>query len=99
MMIDIAVGRACHFCGAHQTTNERLRREHDGEVETMTAPLCPRHLLLLRSAGPSGRLHKPTGTRWWLVAAGTDEPAPAGLACPAESLLQRPGGSVFGAER
>jgi hypothetical protein len=90
MMIDIAIGRTCHFCGAQQTTNERLRRESNGAVETLTAPLCPRHLLLLRSAGADGRFHKPTSTRWWLVAAGTDQPVPAGAACPAESLLQNP---------
>jgi hypothetical protein len=90
-MIDLAVGRACHFCGERNARNARVRREEtSGQVEEFATPLCVRHRLLLQAAGDSGRLHKTSGVRWWLI---DDDGAPrsGGLtadACPASSLLR-----------
>jgi hypothetical protein len=68
----------------------RLRRKEGETEETFTAPLCPRHLVLLQSAGPEGRLHKPTGVRWWLVEGGAETVTPLSpMACPADLLLDR----------
>lgn len=91
-MIDLAVGRGCRFCGARDARNTRVRVLAAGTVAPaeQSVPLCPRHLLLLQSAGAEGRLHKPTGERWWAlngatVAAGAD----ATPACPADALIRR----------
>ena len=80
MMIELALGRACHFCGDRTTRNYRVRRAAEGAPpEDLTVPLCARHRLLLQSAGPAGRLHKPTGVRWYLDDA---QVAEATTVCP-----------------
>ena len=91
-MIDIAVGRVCHFCGDRDVRNCRVRRAAgDAPPDELTVPLCGRHRLLLQGAGDAGRLHKATATRWWYVGA-AGEPATGGpppTICPAGSLLER----------
>lgn len=91
MMIDIAIGRACHFCADRDVHNYRVRRAHGARApEELAVPLCSHHRLLLQGAGRAGRLHKATGTRWWLVGAegepATGAPPPTG--CPAGALLE-----------
>ncbi|MBI2760321.1 MAG: hypothetical protein HYX51_02705 [Chloroflexi bacterium] len=90
-MIDLAIGRGCHFCGERNARNARVRREDAaGQVEDFATPLCVRHRLLLQAAGDSGRLHKASGVRWWLADDdGTPRPGgPSADACPASALLR-----------
>lgn len=93
-MLDIAFGRTCVFCGLTQTRNVRIRRRAaEGPPEELTVALCARHRLLLQQAGEHGRLHRPTGVRWWYVSAGdeTFTTAKEGSACPAGALLAATG--------
>lgn len=101
-MLDIAIGRGCHFCGDRDARNERLRRAAgDGAAEDLTLPLCGRHRLLLDS-GARGRLHKPTGVRWWLLG-GDGEPvsgaaATAGGSLGAMTVAGCPAGALLGGD-
>jgi hypothetical protein len=87
-LIDLALGRTCHFCGSRDTRNVPVRRQTaDAAAEALTVPLCSRHVMLLRSAGGSGRLHKPTATRWWLADGEAVPNGPPAEGCPASALL------------
>lgn len=106
MTIDIALGRSCHFCGDRDARNCRVRREGGGApAEELTVPLCGRHRLLLQAGGLRGRLHKPTGVRWWYAGGEGAPPADpsARAGCPADALLgqgaSEPGERVQGAAR
>jgi hypothetical protein len=91
-IIDLALGRGCHFCGQRDTRNVRVRCQgENGPEHELTVPLCARHRLLLQSAGAHGRLYKATRERWWyLPSTGEAQPdLPAGPAgCPASALLR-----------
>lgn len=86
-LIDLAVGSGCHFCADARARNTRVRRQQgEGALEELTVPLCDRHRIPLEAAGAAGRLHKPTGARWWSAAAVSAEAAAA--VCPAAAFVK-----------
>ncbi len=87
MLIDLAVGRACHFCAERNVQNSRVRRlPGDGPAEELAVPLCARHRAMLQAAGEAGRLHKPTNTRWWYTGADRTEVSAPLAGCPVSAL-------------
>ncbi len=88
MLIDLAVGRACHFCAERNVQNSRVRRQPAGEpAEDMAVPLCARHRAMLQAAGETGRLHTPTHTRWWYLSGDGPRAAVPLAGCPVSALV------------
>lgn len=89
-LIDLAIGSGCHFCNDARARNTRVRRQQDdGLVEELAVPLCDRHRIPLEAAGAAGRLHKPTGVRWWSATVVSAEAA--GAVCPAATFVKPDG--------
>jgi hypothetical protein len=71
------MGHRCYFCqetfgGAWVRLGYRLPGGMRAEPQELPAhgqsiPLCAQHLGVLTSAGDRGRVHRPTGIRWWIV--------------------------------
>ncbi len=43
-------------------------RQPGEQLALLPRSLCRQHYSILEEAGPRGRVHKPTGKRWWLAA-------------------------------
>ncbi len=88
LLIDLAIGRGCHFCPERTVQNSRVRRRPEGaDPEDLAVPLCARHRAMLQAAGEHGRLHTPTNTRWWYLGGNLPEPATPLAGCPVSALV------------
>jgi hypothetical protein len=56
----------CSFC-ANVPLRDFVRVANDRSAEQFPAALCLEHFWVLRQGGAKGRVHGPTGIRWWLA--------------------------------
>ena len=60
--------KVCHFCREEGTRFVHLRSDRpDDPPSGFPRHLCAEHYAVLDAAGERGRVHGPTGLRWWLV--------------------------------
>jgi hypothetical protein len=56
----------CVFCQEHTFVTFNCTLAVDGRLRIQKTALCPKHLAVLLAAGDRGRVHGPSGVRWWL---------------------------------